>query len=291
MKERFGLSAALTTPFETDGAVDISKMATHAKGCLERGCASVTLFGTTGEGASIGHRERAAILGGMTAAGIPAARFVYGVAETAVENATVEAAKALVAGCGYVLLPPPFYFKAPSEDGIVGWYDAVLSGLGSLARDVILYHIPSVTAVPLTVSVVRRVADAHPEAVVGVKDSGGDWAFTEALLAARGILKIMVGDERDLARAVRCGAEGAISGMANIATRRMLGLANDGRDDSALVDVVKMLLTGPVTPAVKALVGHVTGDASWGRTRPPLDPTPAAALKPLVALFDANLGR
>jgi 4-hydroxy-tetrahydrodipicolinate synthase len=79
--------------------------------------------------------------------------------------------------------------------------------------------------------------------------------------------------------------------MANIATRRMLGLANDGRDDSALVDVVKMLLTGPVTPAVKALVGHVTGDASWGRTRPPLDPTPAAALKPLVALFDANLGR
>lgn len=289
MQGRFGLSVALTTPFDETGAIDIPKMTAHAARCLGDGCDSVTLFGTTGEGASIGHAERAAVLAAMAAAGIPARRIVYGVAETSVAGAVAETAKALAAGCGAILLPPAFYFKGVSEDGVVGWYDAVLTGLGSAGRDVILYHIPAVTAVPLSVSIVRRVADKHPHAVVGVKDSGGEWSFTEPLLAARGSLKIMVGDERDLARAVRLGAEGAISGMANIATGRMQGLANDGRDDAGLVAVVERLLTGPVTPAVKALVAHVTGDAAWRRTRAPLDPTPDAALRPLAALFDAEL--
>lgn len=289
MKDRFGLSVALTTPFVATGAIDLPKMVAHAKRCVADGCASVTLFGTTGEGATISHAERATVLAAMTAGGLPAARIVYGIAETSVGGAVEEIGKALSAGCGAVLLPPPFYFKNVSEDGIVGWYDAVLTALGPAARDVILYHIPSVTAVPLTVDIVRRVAAAHPRAVIGVKDSGGDWSFTEPLLAARGSLKIMVGDERDLARAVRLGAEGAISGMANIATKRMLGLANEGRDDPRLIDVVKLLLTGPVTPAVKALVAHGSGDPAWRRTRAPLDPTPDAALAPLAALFDSNL--
>jgi 4-hydroxy-tetrahydrodipicolinate synthase len=291
MKDRFGLSVALTTPFDANGAIDTTKMAAHARRCLDSGCASATLFGTTGEGASIARGERDAILAAMPALGIPTARLVYAVAASAVGDAVAETAKALAAGCGYVLLPPAFYFKGLSEDGVVGWYEAVLSGLGSAARDIILYHIPSVTAVPLTVSMIRRIAHAHPRAVVGVKDSGGAWSFTEALLAQCGTLKILVGDERDLARAVRGGAEGAISGMANVATHRMLGLANSGRDDADLVEVVRQLLTVPVTPAVKSLVAHVTGDVSWGQTRPPLDPTPAAAARSLAILFDTNLGQ
>lgn len=289
MQGRFGLSVALTTPFDSAGAVDIPKMVAHAKRCLDNGCASVTLFGTTGEGASVSRAERAAVLAAMTSGGIAAARIVYGVAETSVGDAAAESAKALAAGCGAILLPPPFYFKNLSEDGTVGWYDAVIAGLGSSARDIILYHLPSVTAAPLTTAIVRRVADKTPSAVIGVKDSGGEWVFTEALLTTCRGLKIMVGDERDLARAVRLGAEGAISGMANIATKRMLGLANDGRDDEGLVEVVRLLLTGPVTPAVKALVAHVTGDAAWRRTRVPLDPTPDAALAKLAELFDAKL--
>ena len=50
---RFGLSAALTTPFDGAGRIDIAKMVAHARDCLAKGCDSVTLFGTTGEGASL----------------------------------------------------------------------------------------------------------------------------------------------------------------------------------------------------------------------------------------------
>ena len=57
MTQKFGLSAALTTPFKTDGTVDIDAMIAHARRCLSNGCDSVTLFGTTGEGCSVGSRE------------------------------------------------------------------------------------------------------------------------------------------------------------------------------------------------------------------------------------------
>ncbi|TIP53551.1 MAG: dihydrodipicolinate synthase family protein, partial [Mesorhizobium sp.] len=58
MASRFGLSVALTTPFEASGQIAISPMITQARACLGAGCSSATLFGTTGEGASIGTAER-----------------------------------------------------------------------------------------------------------------------------------------------------------------------------------------------------------------------------------------
>lgn len=70
MTQKFGLSAALTTPFKTDGSIDIDAMIAHARRCLSSGCNSVTLFGTTGEGSSIGSVERQTILSRFIEAGI-----------------------------------------------------------------------------------------------------------------------------------------------------------------------------------------------------------------------------
>lgn len=276
----------MTTPFLESGAIDVQRMIPHALRCLAEGCDSITAFGTTGEGASISHEERAAALAALIAGGVAPDRIVYGVAETSIGAAISQSRAAIAAGCRAVLLLPPFYFKAPSAAGVFDWYAAVLGGLGETARDVVLYHIPSVTEVPLTLPLIRRIADAFPKAVRGVKDSGCIWADTEKLLAARGDLEIMVGDERDLARAVRAGGAGAISGMANVSPKRIRGLAVDGVDDPAVYELVDAVVRLPVTPAVKALVAHVSGDAAWLRTRPPLEPTPSAAAATLAEVHD-----
>jgi 4-hydroxy-tetrahydrodipicolinate synthase len=285
-RQRFGLSAALTTPFDAEGGIDLAKMVAHAHRCLERGCTSVTLFGTTGEGASISIDERDGVFAAMARGGVPAGRIVWGLADSATSDAAAHAAAALAAGCRNVLLPPPFYFKNPSVDGLYDWYAAVLAALGSAARDVILYHIPSVTEVPLPLELVVRLARDFPGAITGLKDSGGDWSYTEALLARRGALSVMVGDERHLAHAVRLGAEGAISGMGNLVPERLLGLTDHGREDPGMIEMVNAVVSVPVTPAVKALVAHVTGDAGWKRTRAPLVPTPDDVAGRLAALFD-----
>ena len=57
MSLSFGISPALVTPF-AGGSVDVRRLADHAKDCLARGCRTATVFGTTGEGPSVGAVER-----------------------------------------------------------------------------------------------------------------------------------------------------------------------------------------------------------------------------------------
>ncbi len=110
-QERFGLSAALTTPFDADGKIDVSRALKHARARLDNGCSSVTLFGTTGEGSSIADAERAALLDAFIAGGFPASNIVVGVMENSVADAVLQSADALRRGCKAILLAPPSYFK------------------------------------------------------------------------------------------------------------------------------------------------------------------------------------
>lgn len=286
MASRFGLSVALTTPFEASGQIAISPMITQARACLGAGCSSATLFGTTGEGASVGTGERRIVTEAMLAAGIPAHQLVASVLVDAAEDAAEQARHALQCGVRNILLAPPSYFKNVGEDGLFGWFSAVFVTLGPLARGVLLYNIPSVTMVPLPLALIGRLRAAFPGVVAGVKDSGGDWSYSEALLRAHGDLVILIGDERHLARSVRQGGQGAISGMANFVTSEIRAMAEDGRDDARVESFVLELLKYPVTPAVKVMVARKTGDERWLAVRPPLEPIASQGRQQLAAAYD-----
>jgi 4-hydroxy-tetrahydrodipicolinate synthase len=268
--QKFGLSAALTSPFSTDGTLNIENLIAHANRCLANGCNSVTLFGTTGEGCSIGSRERKAVLGAFIDAGISPSNIVVGVLVDSIEDAADQAARALSAGVRNILLAPPSYFKNVSDDGLFAWFSAVFAKIGTGARDILVYNIPSVTMVALSVELVGRLRTAFPGIVTGVKDSSGTWSYTERLLKEHGDLIILIGDERDLARGVRLGGQGAISGVANFLTQDVRAMAVDGRDDKRIEDLVVELLKFPVTPAVKVLLSHTTGENIWLDVRAPL---------------------
>lgn len=286
--ERFGLSCALATPFRGDGSVDGRLLAAQARWCLAEGCGSVAVFGTTGEGASVDLAARGRALEDLLGARIePEGQLVGGVAATSVEDAAAQAGMWLEAGCRAILLPPPFYFKGVAEEGLFAWFAGVFERLGGRARDVLLYHIPAVTAVEVTVGLVGRLRRAFPEVVAGVKDSSGDRATADALLAEHADLAILIGDERLLARGVAKGAQGAISGLANVCPGQLGKLVATGRDDARISSVVDAMLEYPVTAAVKALVAHRTGDRAWLRVRPPLSPLSVEDMRRLGAAYDA----
>ena len=269
----FGLSCALATPFLPSGDVDHARMTQHAQNCLAEGCGSVTVFGTTGEGSSFGFTERVRTIAALKDAGIEARRAILGGVMSASQDDAMDQTAILIdADCRAVLLAPPFYYKGVGDDGLYAWFAGLFEKLGGRARDVILYNIPSVTAVTLSVSLIGKLRAAFPEVIIGVKDSSGDWPYTQQLLAAHSDLTILIGDERHLAHGVRLGAQGAISGLANIIASRLLPLAREGRDNSQIVQLVDELLKYPVTPAVKSLIAHKTSDKNWLRTRPPLMP-------------------
>ena len=268
---RFGLSCAIATPFGEDGAVDLPRFTAHAHRVLAGGCGSVTAFGTTGEGSSLGLSDRDQIFGALKAAGLDfRTQVIGGIMASSVSDAAAQARQILDVNGRALLLAPPFYFKGVSDDGLFAWFADLFTDLGATARDVFLYNIPSVTAVTLSVDLIGRLRRAFPAIIAGVKDSSGDWPYTQALLAAHKDLAILVGDERSLAAAVRLGAQGTICGVSNLMPQRLLPMVMDGTPDEGVSRLVDALLKLPVIPAVKSLLADQTGDPSWLRCRPPL---------------------
>ncbi len=289
---RIGLSCALSTAFLANGAVDLPRTVAQAKWVLANGGDGVTMFGTTGEGASIDVGERHAALGALAAGGLDLGKQVIaGVSAATVGEAVAQARVGYDHGVRGLLMTPPFYFPEPSEEGIFRWYAAVFEKLGAQLRDVLIYHIPSMTRVMFTPAIMTRLRKEFPNAIIGIKDSTGQWDSAKGFLDTHKDLQILVGDERLLARAVREGGSGTICGMANIRPDLLRPAAWEGKEDARICACVAAIIADPFMPAVKALIAHREGDVNWRRMRPPvveLDDSRAAAL---VKRVDAALAQ
>ena len=268
--DKFGISAAITTPFTSTGAVDIDLLCKHAKSLLAKGCVSFTLGGTTGEGPHLSREEKVTAHKALLASGIEPSRIIVGVIESALGDAIAAAKAADSLGSKYVLVTPPYYFKGSSDAGQITWFQQFLDAISDTQLQVILYHIPQVTAAPVGPDMVAALIESHPDLIAGVKDSSGDWENAKTLIDRFSDRHILIGDERILGAAIALGGSGAISGVANFAPELLIPLLDGETPDSRLVPLVNALLELPVTPAVKALVGHTTDCAQWSRVRAPL---------------------
>lgn len=269
MRRTIGASAAMLTPFSADGAVDWDRLTGHARRLLAAGLSVVTAFGTTGEGVSIDRDVRFELYDRFGASGIEPSRVVECIYGPSAVEAGRHARRSLAAGCAGLLLTPPFYFKGVGDEGVCRWFAEVFETVGDECRDVILYNIPALTGVTVGPALVGALRRAFPTVIAGVKDSAGDWTHTLSLLAEHRDLAILVGHEGHLAEAVRNGASGAISGIANVApglVRKLVG----GVRDPLIDDALQVVLSMPVVPALRAILGAQTADQAWLRPRAPL---------------------
>ncbi len=289
---RFGLSTALLLPIRENGDVNLGLLVEHASWCVDKGSRSVTVFGTTGEGTSIGMSGRAQILGALLAAGFdPRRQIVGGVSANSIHDALDQARLVLDADCRALLVLPSFYFKDVDDDGLFRWFAGIIEKLGGRARDVIVYNIPGVSGIKISLDLVARLRTAFPDQILGVKDSSGDWDYTRQLLSEHGDLVILIGDERHLAEGVRLGAEGMISGLGNICPELCTKVLRSGEADRRLSELSANILNYPVVPAVKAIVAHVTGRPEWKAVRPPLTPLSSEGSAALATLYDGLFSR
>jgi 4-hydroxy-tetrahydrodipicolinate synthase len=287
----FGISPALATPFAADGSVDVPRLGAHIADLVSRGCKSATVFGTTGEGPSVGAAERERTAASLVAAGLPARQLVEGVIASSVEEAADGVSRALKRGSRAVLLAPPFYFRDGPEEAVAAWFADVFRRVGPALRDIILYHIPSMTGVPLPIGLIASLRKAFPGAILGVKDSSGDKANTLALLDAFADLTILVGDESYLGAACAKGAVGSICGVGNFLPERLVAVVESRRDDPDIQAFVASICRHPVIPAVKMLTAHARRDPAFARPRPPLVEFTGEPARKLAAELDALLPR
>ncbi|NNF09662.1 MAG: dihydrodipicolinate synthase family protein [Acidimicrobiia bacterium] len=276
-----GVWAASLTPLDSDLMPDADRMATHIGRLLADGCDGVVVFGTTGEAASFSVLERIRFLDQLIERGVDPSTLIIGVGCSAVTETTeltLSAAKHRVAA---VLMLPPFYFKAVTDDDLAGAFSWVLDGTGSVP--VLLYSFPQVAGVTLSPELAGRLMNDYPGRVVGIKDSSGDLASLRAFLEAMPGGAVFPGTEVLLHPGIDEGAVGTISAMANIT-----GPAIRAAYETPGADTVEPLIRDrdalaqfPLVPALKAVTARRLDDPQWAAVRPPLrmlDPAVASSL-------------
>jgi len=275
-----GINAAVLTAMKPDFTPDLDRMASHAKWLLANGCHGLGIMGTTGEANSFGLHERKEILEGLVARGVPASVMMPGTGCASLTDTVELTIHAREQGCRGVLLLPPFYYKAPSDDGLFAYFDAVAQRVGTKEGNSIalyLYHFPQQSAVPLSLSLIGRLLDAHPGVFKGVKDSSGDYANMKTMIdafATRGF-EVYSGSDEYVQKILAEGGAGCITAASN-ANSHWGGIVYAKRTGPE-ADAAQAMLTAtrraataaPLIPGLREIIARSSGDAGWRVIRPP----------------------
>jgi 4-hydroxy-tetrahydrodipicolinate synthase len=267
------------TPFAADLSVDTARFVAYCRRLLDDGADGLAVFGTTSEANSMSVAERIAALEALVAAGVDPGRLIPGTGCAALPDTVALTRHATELGCKGVLMLPPFYYKPLSDEAVFASYAAAIEAVPDVA--LYLYHIPQISGVALTVSMIGRLVEAFPGTVRGLKDSSGKWDNTAAIIEAFPAIETYSSSESLLPRNVAAGGAGCISASANVNAAgimrliRALGTAGEA-DALAQVSAVRVACEAlPLIPGVKAVVASRMADEGYARVRPPLLPLDA----------------
>ena len=290
-----GVNAAVLTAMNADLSVDLDRMAAHSKWLLAHGCNGLGVLGTTGEANSIGVTERMAVLEGLVACGVPAAKMLPGTGMPSITDTVLLSKHAEKLGARGVLVLPPYYYKNPSDDGLFAFFSEVIQRIGS-GLPIYLYHFPQQAAVPFTFALIARLLKAYPGTIRGAKDSSGNFENTGGMAKEFGQdgFEVYAGDDALLLDLLKVGGTGCITAASNVScgwNQEVYQTWNTPAGPAAqarLTSVRKAVISVPQIPGLKALKARHTGDATWHHIRPPHLPLDAAQQATLFSQFDAT---
>ncbi|HSG64774.1 MAG TPA: dihydrodipicolinate synthase family protein [Gammaproteobacteria bacterium] len=289
-----GILVPALTPFKRDLSPDAGALLAHCRWLLEQGVDGLAVFGTTSEANSLGVDERMSLLEHLVESDIPADKLMPGTGLCALTDTIRLTRHAVELGCGGVLMLPPFYYKAVTDDGLYASYAEVVERVGSARLRIYLYHIPPVAQVGLSLGLIGRLLAAYPQSIAGLKDSSGDWSNTAAILHEYPQLATFCGSEVFLLETLRHGGAGSITATANINPGQIRALYGAWRDAGA--DELQRSVTAvrrayepfATIPALKAVAAEFYGQPEWRAVRPPLRALDDAAREQLRGALAAT---
>ncbi|HEX6772386.1 MAG TPA: dihydrodipicolinate synthase family protein [Acidobacteriaceae bacterium] len=270
-----GVMPAMTTAFRNDLndlSVDHEFMQQHAQWMLRNGCTGLVMLGSLGEGATLEHDEKIAILRNIVDAVKGRAPVVAAISSLSTAAAVRLAKEAEQAGCRGLMVLPPYVYSTD-------WREMrahVTTILTATPLSSMLYNNPIAYGTDFLPEQIAELAAAHPN-LHAVKESSADIrriASIRSLIADR--LRILVGVDDAIVEAVSAGAVGWIAGLVNAFPAESVALfqlASENRRDEAfaLYRWFLPLLRMDIVPKFVQLIKWVQQEMHVGsaRVRPP----------------------
>jgi 4-hydroxy-tetrahydrodipicolinate synthase len=211
-----GSMVAIVTPMSADGALDLPAWDRLLEFHLREGTDGIVVAGTTGESPALSAAETEELTRRAVARCNGRLKVIVGAGTHATDSTVARTRVLSRLGVDAVMLVTPYYNKPPQE----GLFRHFSAAADASAVPVILYNVPSRTAVDLLPGTVARLA-RHPR-IVAIKEA------TPLLSRAREILSacppefaLLSGDDATAIDFMSVGARGVISVTANVAPRRM----------------------------------------------------------------------
>ncbi len=275
-----GVFCAAITPLKPDLSPDLEGLANLLHFLANRGCHGALLLGTTGEGPSFSTQERLMVYQAAADArqSLPGFILLAGTGTPSLEDTVGLTWSAFDLGFDGVVVLPPYYFRKASEDGLFTWFSQLIDKAIPSDGALLVYHIPPLTGVSLTLDLLVRLKDAYPNQFQGVKDSSGDPQWAQQLGDRFGReLTVFNGNDRLFSLALQSKASGCITALANLLSplhRLVWENFQSHMDD----EITQDKLSGarevfdrypPMPPLIKVMLSRLNGFPSW-HVKPPL---------------------
>lgn len=284
-----GVYAAALTPLNDDFSVSPAAELPFLSFLAARGCHGALLFGTTGEGPSFAPQERIEIMRAAVEIRktLPDFRLLVGTGTPSLEETVQLTKAAFELGFDGVLSLPPYYYRQATDDGLFAWFDLLIRRAVPEGGNLFGYHFPGQAGIGLSLNLLVRLKDAHPQKFVGIKDSSGDAEFASALGTRFGPdLLVLTGSDRLCLHALKNQAGGAITAMSNLYSPLLRQVWDAYQQGHELFDTQEKLavlnkLLGRYTPypaILKSLLARQHG-LQLGPVRPPLTPVSPQAIE------------
>ena len=216
-----GLGTALITPFTKDGKIDYESLGHLIEHQVAGGTDYLVILGTTSEVPTLTHKEQDEIIAYVVkqvAGRMPLVLGIGGNSTAAVVERINELKDILVAHFAGILSVTPYYNR-PQQEGLYLHFSAVAE---ASPVPVILYNVPKRTGVNLLPETTRRIYDAHPEKIMGIKEACNSVEqFTETVNIANGDFAVISGDDDLAYEMMKAGGAGLISVAGNAWPKEM----------------------------------------------------------------------
>ena len=222
-----GLGTALVTPFLENGDIDYKALSTLIEHQIVGGTDYLVILGTTSEVPTLTHAEQNEIIAHvvMQVAGrLPLVLGIGGNSTAAVVARIMELKDTLAAHFAAILSVTPYYNR-PQQEGLYLHFSEVAK---ASPVPVILYNVPKRTGVNLLPETTRRIYDAHPEKIMGIKEACGSVEqFCKTVQLSQGDFAVISGDDDLAYEMMKAGGAGLISVASNAWPKEMKQIVSE----------------------------------------------------------------